>query len=75
MPSSGGDLSLATLWAPVQPSTEGLGEAMRAAGEKGRREFESGFKGSGSSDPLLRSHAERPGVVEWSPPRISALQF
>jgi hypothetical protein len=45
--ASGGDLTLATLWVPVMPETSKIGEALREAGEKGRRGFQEGFGGGG----------------------------
>ena len=45
MPSGGGDLNLATLWIPVEPSVAGLESKFRDIGEKGRRSFSEGFGG------------------------------
>ena len=44
----GGDLTLATLWVPVQPETRGLHEEFVKVGEEARRGFSEGFERHGS---------------------------
>lgn len=48
MADAGGEaLNLATLWLPIVPEMSQLGPKAREAGEKFRREFHEGFRGSG----------------------------
>jgi hypothetical protein len=72
----GGDINLATLWIPVAPDTSHIGEAMRRAGEEGRREFTSGFNAGGIGNDLTKGitqglqQANLPGMFD---PVINAI--
>lgn len=60
-PGGGGDINLGTLWIPVVPETSKIGEAMRRAGEEGRREFEQAFTGGGGSSSMFANLSDQLG--------------
>lgn len=51
-PAGGNSISLAALWIPVMPSTDGMSEKLKEAGRQGRTAFEQGFSGGVAPDKM-----------------------